>query len=530
MNADPRDRLLEYSLERVYNDGRDVDRSGEIIDAWERGVTGTGLADLDVNVAMPAERRPPYWFAAAAATLLIGWFLATVLRSHDDGPTFVESSAALRVATSIDTPGMHFSTRSSAPAGAWLWLPAERAQLSVPTGHALTVDGPALVRLAPGAERALELELLLGSITIDQPDGARLVCSTGFGTIESSDASNARYTVESIRSIEWPAAETPVAVVETARGAARTAAVVVQSGLSIAAFDGRVQRLVAGVDGSYADPVARVILEERAAEEEFTDLLAMITDAEWEKLFARLKKSPFGTYPDGSDAIERLNELLAARPERWERFEQAARTAFAPDGALTWQREAILYILVQSEASRATDLVSTFWRAAPESFGVEMIVALADRGSDEFATAVAEVIDEGNAQPTGLVLASAYAAQRGDDAGLFHLLAFLDPPSLDVRDLPYTLLAAVALEWLGETEFLTFAHRAVHNEVQDLMAAGALEAAAEYLLPALFFEEHRADLRLSYLIIDLEQFIAERSEELASIEALQSALAGLRTE
>ena len=171
--------------------------------------------------------------------------------------------------------------------------------------------------------------------------------------------------------------------------------------------------------------------------------------------------------PLGPQAIEKLRgdshaarlalaDMLTEEPRLWSQAEGWVRATFQeePDPwgpPVEEVRAAVLELLAIEGSARAIRLAEDLWPIAPDSFRIEHVVAFAEAGAWVFEREISAMVDEPEAfQSERLLLPAAYLAARGDDRGRQILHDALASPLYTSSGLPRALVAALALEQLGE--------------------------------------------------------------------------------
>ena len=171
--------------------------------------------------------------------------------------------------------------------------------------------------------------------------------------------------------------------------------------------------------------------------------------------------------PVGVQAIEKLRaqsnaarlalaDMLTEDPGLWSQAADWVRATFQEKGDPLGPpaedvRVAILDLLGTEGSSRAIRLAEELWPIAPDSFRVPHLIAFAEAGAWVFEREISAMIDEPEAFPReSLLLPAAFLAARKDDRGREILREALASPLYTSSGLPRALVAAAALEQLGE--------------------------------------------------------------------------------
>jgi len=519
-----RERLLEYSLEKHFGRHPDVDHAARIVAAWERGVTGPGVGELEGQIAasaVPGAHAAPGVGAhaapgvgapeapgmrdGAAAAARARWSRIRVAALAASVLVLAAVGIALWRASSVAGP----AARLAAVEEVTLLRGAERLRVRAaelaPGDAILAAASPLEVDLAGGERVRLgagsvatvgaggrALELLLGDLALETPAAVASAFSTGFATLHAEAGSTFEMRVEAYEKV---LPDEPEARATAARGwLAAAPAFPRLLVVSISRGDARLS--VAGADVALfagepvcvrSDPAAAEPLEEQLALgmlERVASVPGPGAGADYWSAFAKRR------------AVQReLIAFLALDPERW-RFVRGPLDKLVADwrtpvDALQW----LVATVAQEPSATAFELARELWLARPEAFAPDSIVALAERGGFEFEREL-EAMAEPGEEPARAILPAAYLAFRGDDRGRAHLEAAAREPLVAPGGLPLALVAAAALDGLAGEGRAAWDHvlEQLGNEVFGSLDDPRMLPMAAYLVQAATFV---ADLEAS---------------------------------
>ena len=427
---DPRDRLVDYALERLAREDESVDLSGRVRSAWERGVAGPDLHDLDASEvprgprALTREprvrsRRAYAWAAAAVVLVGVGLWRWNLPAPQGDQVPVAE------VNLSRPLPVLEGG----------VWRIGEEGLVARPIGAPLWVDGlaPAVVKLPGGASLAVQpgsrfaatengvrldwggleatsgeaaLELELGDARVRLAPHSVLACDL--------DADHRAPSPDQLHLIEPAHFALAQGVARLRLQLHRGDAQLGSEGASIALSSGAAVDFALDASGPHPlDPGLRGGIQ---------GMLAALFEG-------KPYPGPWTPYQDEAFAI--LLEQLGDEPAAWVDLEAdfAAKLA-EPMGAA--QRGRFLDVLVTNRTRGARRLVEEQWRLHEPAFSADHLVAMAERGHPQFVEELEGIValtEPGEQPPPGLAdwidptLPAAYLALRGDARGVEHLRA-----------------------------------------------------------------------------------------------------------
>lgn len=217
-----------------------------------------------------------------------------------------------------------------------------------------------------------------------------------------------------------------------------------------------------------------------------------------------------------------LDEHLANHPEDWYVLDEELRDSFANPSFPRAARTRMLAFLARSPSELGYELARDLWMSSPESFGLDTIVTLAERGAFEFDREVRAIkryrvskdLDE-------LFLPLAYLALR-KDAEAVELLDrdfFEAQDRRDKRNPFVRFLVAEVLRRVGRPEAVMTVRAVVSDELRlalerdDLALAGRLVLLADYFGTTL---ERSRPLALGSIASSFERFAEQSASRVAS--------------
>lgn len=543
---DPDERVLDHALHEVHDEEEHGDLSERILAAWERGVQGSGIPVFEpMGIArshppLPrtsidearGQRRRRGWLAAAglAAAAVLAW----VLRTPE-----VPAPVAQPIVASIPVQYRIGSERlrgDRIPLGATLLTSLEEVHLEFPGAGSVAVAPHSVVDLVSGpwvdagpvsarsdtsntGDRVpYSMTLHSGGLQTEHP------LLGGFqvrGPIAALDApAGSEFELElgwELRSEEktgsWP--ELP------ADAMANWSSGFFERGIAADRPNRWLVRLVEGV--------ARVDFAQWSEEVESGAELVLYRDerqgtrlsgADGKEVLTLFESAFSGKYDDpwmgGEYGIwmsrSRLNDALELRPARWSALLPEARSLLKPSNSGPSLRRSMTGYLASAPGDAGVELVRDHWLESPEDFGIDAIIALADRGLPEFVREVGGLLEHWDEDAAyDPVVPAAWFGLRGDDRGITFLLDAVEQPSLG-EPLP-VFVAASALAALGLPQHAEDLRDRMLAEARSALEADNLMDAAQWALFVEFsdaprFEDQR--LPLAYFGSQFARYIAER--------------------
>lgn len=166
-----------------------------------------------------------------------------------------------------------------------------------------------------------------------------------------------------------------------------------------------------------------------------------------------------------------LAYALSGDAARWQQVEKRFAGAFLAQGAGAEQRDRLVGVLAMQESEPARALAESLWAKAPAAFTDEHLVALAESGAKPFAARLEERVATSKEGSCSAVPA-ALLAFRGNAAGKAHLVAATRSVGCPETGTARALVAAAALEKLGEKGAFAKALEAAHGKVLAALDAG----------------------------------------------------------
>lgn len=546
---DPRDRIVDYALLRLLRGPEERDLSERVRRAWERGVPGSSLEDLDREEleraaggaggsGRRARRARARWLRvhlpAAAAVLAVAlggrWWIGR------RAPAVATLSRPLPVLEGDRwLPGGRDALAAGEPAFVDGGGPVT---VGLPGGGELVVEPGGLFALSAGraGARPAQISLEWGAVELRAPGGGPVALATAGATV--TVAPGGRLAAQ----LAWDSpAPDPDAlhVVEgtreaLAKGALGRLAVTVIAGTARVDAAGWRAELAAGERQRLAleTPGARPI-DERGERE-----LERVVD----ELLAAREPPP---YPEPERwPARRLAALLESAPTHWLELEGRLARALADPAASDALWDEVLYLLSLDRGGVSARLARELYQSRPERFGVNALVALAERGLPRFHDeleaivlhhdALAEERWIAPADRRDPLLPAAYLALRGDDLGRRFLVDALGPPGELRTEGAFVdqMVAALAIEELTGGRETPYRDCAVllGERIRAELEKGGFEMAARAVLAWELFEaERERGTRLAWIRGRLETHVRsglERLADPAQVEALAARLAG----
>ncbi|MCP3916689.1 MAG: hypothetical protein GY711_14130 [bacterium] len=475
--TDPRDRILDYALERALRDEDDasIDQAEAIAGAWERGVRGSVVckresgtpeaegdpsarpkgtngqthsaprasgprpvgrsAARERSAADPATRpaaRPRIWSgplgAAAAALVLVAggvflWRGAGDGAEGEQGPAGGPQVADAGPGVSLSGGSIALLRDDRIASGI---VPAGAEPVALEPGTTFWVQPGPAARLA--LEQGATFDIAPRSLArlAQLADGSRVELEWGEARATSPRAARVAFRAADVDVELDPGAHVEVrATFDRERpaptGVASFAALAAElegaplGWLEVSVHDGRAR---IAIDGTLtvlgADEVAYVALGETP------ELVPRDEIEELVKLVGLFSGS--FPYPEttGMECARRLEE----RPALWIPLTEELLASFrSEDTPWRWRQE-LIDILSLDPRETPLRIAREAWRVDPRPFTQNQIVALGERGVYEFETEVHATLtwydtaaDEIDPLPAAL-----YLAVRGDDRGVEHLM------------------------------------------------------------------------------------------------------------
>jgi hypothetical protein len=279
----------------------------------------------------------------------------------------------------------------------------------------------------------------------------------------------------------------------------------------------------------------------------------------WLRAHKALPAEPQLCHADGEECercetIERSGELLvkylAKQADSWEVITPLVRTAFLDEQASEHERDALVQLLGWTGSKQAAELGEALFKARPQAFSENQILALAEGGSDVLLDELRKLSKKNGAsvRPAALLAmrANKYAkklAAKQAPAGAND--SKLAPEPIDTaqleRDIKSSktvlvkaskvraisrenaldaLLAAVCLEQLGEEGLLREVQSKLHESVISALDAGRIDEARELCLLAEFAQKSsRAGyMQLGFMDQRCKAHCRERAKEIKSAD------------
>jgi len=465
--TDPRERILEVALERMFEEERSDEAAERILVAWRRGVTGSGLEGLDPESGspgpdqdsarngdagpgprpMPHSARPELSIAArtwraAAAVLLVGGALA-IWASRESAPNGPHLLADRSVAV-VDETGELRQARFVRVGQRVVVDGGQAVTFTWPEATAGQVDGGAS-RVVASDQTAFEWrpgELLLwdGELQVDAPTGPL-----------EMDLRSARVSLLPGTSVVARVASGADDLAGADDALVESLALSVTSGSASMVYATMEPVLVAGEECELpGDP-------EEWWRDSGKPLAALCGE------LPRLGIAEQGFTPDSWLGLhlqfDRVAGEIVARLEKdpvtWAVLESRFRSGRG-DEKMDYPGPFVSF-LAWEQSNRALELARQIWIESPQSFTEEHLVAFASRGGFEFERELLALIQADPSELGSGLMAAAFFARRGDDVGRPLLSKLADLRRWEGKyggmgGWVQSLLACGALRWLGDSE------------------------------------------------------------------------------
>ena len=563
---DPRDRLVEYALGRLFRpDPEEADLSGRVRRSWERGVVGPDLDDLDWDEAafLRTRRRPivragarPTWpYLTAAAAALVMALGATLWLRRGPAPL---GELSRPVAELVEGR----------------WVPTDRDRLLAGEPVFVTGGSPATVTLARGRSLIVQPGTLFTLFPHEPPfpgqqggdavgdggtrvdlewgtletlgSGASVVLAVAGSRVVLPDGARARAHLTWDRRSPAPGALHVVEAVR--RGLARGAL----GRLTVEVIEGEARLEGAGetltMPAGSRQLLALETLGPRALAGDLGERVAsglgdLMAEAERYDALGRWEPSLDG-------AFVRLSELLDGEPAGWFELTELLRAEFSV--MVPNARYEALALLALDDGRISRELARDTLREHPEWFEVEHLVAFAERDGGDFEREVWGIVMDPdsnlkspwNTEPRDPLIPAVYLALRGETLGVGLLKAELEDPAPttwgqgrvgDVRILLHRAAAEAGLAALeGRSPVFGRVCGDLAAQVLELLEAKMEPSAAqlalvwEYLVKRA--EEEPGPMRVSLLIQRVTGYVLANEQALiddpARIERLVADLEG----
>ena len=544
--TDPRERLLEVALERLFAEGDEVakraerersdEASAKIVAAWKRGVTGTGLAELedlhDVPVrkdhnghaaprptelepagvppqAGPRPVRVRRWASAAGLFAIAGAGLWYAGRSGA-----FEETHALRAARVVEVAALdgRVRDRRGIASGELVRVQGGPVAFSLASMGApdavFEATGGSEFHFHQGAGASPEIELRRGALTWNGA-GPNVAFGVDLGAARVDGESGA---VLAVHVFDEPAGEMAVSL---------------ESGNAWIQYAGRREPLVSGDrltlpadPEDWASGAAREVRELCDALPWKPGLATSLSGAGWVDRGLGFSKT-----------AEELDARLDGDALAWSVLrEQYGLWRDERDGEFP---PPLLDYLAWNRSPRAVALARELWSESPEGFTEDHLVAFYERGAfelDRELEALASISPEASGGRGTGMFAAAFFASRGDARGRALLELYAEPPSWRERYVGMegwlgALIASRALEWLGDRTAWDRLLDSLRVEVRWAIDTGQEELAGFALLEADYFIEHDRDVvRLPMLQPRLAVNFIEQDVRVGSVPRVRDLL------
>lgn len=222
-------------------------------------------------------------------------------------------------------------------------------------------------------------------------------------------------------------------------------------------------------------------------------------------------------------ASEKLTSYLVKMPASWEVVEPLFYEKYK---ASEEQRPKMLGFLATVGSEGCVASAEKLYAKTPENFSDLHVVAFAERASDTFAEVALKRVKKSKCET---ILPAAYLALHGDDAGKSALKKAVKVEALDADNVYATMVAAEALDRLGDEKALVYTQRRIQDAVFAALDAGDLDAArglavrAEAVHDAFAggskgYAKGKKKVSLSYLDNQMGWHVKKRSEQIATAD------------
>ena len=550
MSMDPRDRVLEYALERLLGENaEEPDLAPRIVEAFARGeerelpalppapTAATGVRRSRPRL-LPRTALRWTWLAAAAAIASLSLFLWRSNRAPAPPETLARAETPVLL---LRGPGYTAAFASEIVSGDRVVVPlGDEVSFHLRGGASLVAGGGTLFRIgAPtprgsdGSPGAMSLDLLVGNLRFATDSPGDLHVETGIAHLRPASGALFAVMVEldpgGMPGRGWTDPNVAAKLFRTGLDMPRLLTVSVKRGSLEWVLDDQRETLWAGdLRRAWSGEPATELLTEDV-EKKVAGLLSEIggagVSAKQPSLFAR------NVSPALAKPAEALSSMLARQPQYWK---------LVASTAIDWAKDprerarvigALVEFLVRDDSPTAYDLARELWLYRPEAFDEHQIVAFAERGAFEFERELAAILEQWRPGDGGApVLSAAWLCRHGDPGAIEVLEAVLAEAD-DAPDAAQSrLLAAYALGTIGDQKAWEDNLKRTEETAEQLLAAKEPAAAGVLALLA----DHLDGLRqreepspLGTLPRDLDVLLRERGPKLSSPEWIRAVFAGL---
>lgn len=225
------------------------------------------------------------------------------------------------------------------------------------------------------------------------------------------------------------------------------------------------------------------------------------------------------TYEAGPGAL--LAKAIGYSPEAFHHIAPQLKEHFLARGTSADERRAILNVTIESWNPMAAKIATILHGERPSAFEEGHLISFSEMGCESTREALAKTVSKGKAG----VLGAAYLAFQGDDAGrktLLRAVKAAKSKALTAEQAAESLLAARALDQLGEAKALGFVQQRVHQQTLTALDEGRLEDARALAVSAEYCRRSARDgkLGLAFFENQRQQFCQKVAAKYETADAV----------
>ncbi len=230
------------------------------------------------------------------------------------------------------------------------------------------------------------------------------------------------------------------------------------------------------------------------------------------------KKAKYASCP-----INALAGELAASPAGWKVIEKDLHSAFTCDKACPDVKQRLTWLMGMKGCEVGHGVAADLYESAPQSFGDDHLIALAESGSKPAWKALMARWEADKLESAMPVALYAIHNKKVCDETTRILKSTVKTSDMAATSVNQALACALALEKHGAKEAITYARQKVHGQVLAALDSDELDTARDLALRAKYFHgasEWNAPMRLAFLDQEVAGFCKKMAGEFQTADQI----------